>query len=121
DYSISIIHIENSNFTQYPDNYYLKISKTDSIKLNNGDEIYLVDKKQEKIYSDNVIFKVGRFWVEENLPSINWVVKDSTATGNFMGREYQVKFNKKHNKINNPLKFQGLPGLITEIKSVNPD
>ncbi|MFV0305028.1 MAG: hypothetical protein ACK5IC_06075 [Moheibacter sp.] len=124
-YSISIVHYDIGNFTAYPDNFYLKISKSDSIPLHNGDFIYFTDNKNKIIYSDNFILKKGgRYWVEETIPQISWIneTTDSTVVkGEFMGRKYQVRYDESIKNIGGPLKFQNLPGLITEIKSYEPE
>lgn len=128
--ALSIIHYSEGNLTVYPKDFYLKISKTDSILLKNGDFIYYIDNKKNKIYSDNTIFNKGRYWVEEDIYNINWKeIQDyddfqktsllSTSIGEFMGRKYHVVYDCSIKNINGPLKFQGIPGLITEIKSID--
>ncbi len=81
--------------------------------------------KTSKIYYYEKIF-LTTYKAEENYKKLNWVIQNETkkigkfsckkATTNFAGRTYIAWFTTEIPISNGPHKFDGLPGLIIDIK-----
>ena len=84
------------------------------------------DYKSKKIvYNQSIVTKI--FFIEENLPLQKWNLIDESkkinnfickkATTTFRGRNYIAWYTEDIPIIGGPWKFDGLPGLILEVKS----
>jgi GLPGLI family protein len=84
---------------------------------------YIFLKEQKLISTENLFKK--RYFVEENIPKINWKISDEyknignykcqKAEGIFRGRTYIAWFTNQLPVPYGPWKLQGLPGLILEV------
>ena len=97
--------------------------KLDEMPRRDGSYYIFKSMKDGKIrYYD--VNGVEKYWYEEELPQIDWVLTDSIkdilgyecqmATGNLHGRNWTVWFTSEVPVMNGPWKFSGLPGLILE-------
>lgn len=94
-----------------------------------GKKIYKNFADQKLIFRDFLYIdgKTKVVIVEEKLPALNWNLKEQTkeigkyncslAEVTFRGRTYEVWYTTEIPIQNGPWKFQGLPGLILEVKS----
>ncbi len=90
-------------------------------------EVYK-DFNKELIYSNYSILN-HNFYVKDKIEQLNWTLLDSTETilnyncqiakTKFRGRTYLASFTKDIVSSNGPWKFQGLPGLILKVVSIN--
>lgn len=118
-------------------------SEKQEVKYVDGKEVRMISKGRKAddlglaIYSDfrnNKIiernFIQGRaFIITDSLRAINWTLVNETkeiegiecqkAKASVYGREYEVWFSNKFAVPYGPWKFQGLPGLILEARSID--
>ncbi|SRR5690554_933685 len=95
----------------------LNINVRDTFTFEKGDDIFFI--KKDTVTADDIILP-NKYWVKEQLPSINIdSLNQDTAWFKFRGRKYIVKFDNTYNLPYGPLKFNGFPGLITEINTMS--
>lgn len=90
-------------------------------------EVYK-DLNNEFVYSNYNILN-HNFYVKDKIEPLKWTLLDSTETilnyncqiakTKFRGRTYLASFTKEIASSNGPWKFQGLPGLILKVISIN--
>lgn len=134
---------ELTSFIEFEKSIFQKKNKTvnpDKLVMDNDDAAVLFytpsdrnvsvlykDYKEREIYSKNeVAYKY--FTVKDSLDIFNWnILRDKQeilgfscqmATMDFRGRKYEAWFTTKL-PIGGPWKYDGLPGLIMEIKSID--
>lgn len=81
------------------------------------------------VYEELIQFK--HFHISESIPEIKWSLNNSQkdilgyeckrATTEFRGRQYEAFYAPDLAISNGPWLFHGLPGLILEVNSMNPD
>lgn len=145
-YTKSIINVNtatlyiNGDYSYYKSEVFEKINTGSSIEANvlvvndknpeTIDEIIIDRKKKtltEKITADK--FLSSKYAVVEKLPKMIWKLTShkknigkfecKKATTNFRGREYEVWYTEQIPVPLGPWKFNGLPGLILEVKDAS--
>lgn len=94
----------------------------------NKDLHYIKNYKEEKVFYKSGIFN-KKVFVTDSLNIFNWKIESDTlsilglrcqkARLNFRGRVYEAYFTNEIKISDGPWKFNGLPGLILKIKSID--
>lgn len=121
---------------------YYEIEKKEVVSNNNYNMDAIFIKKKEKIksfvYTDllnhkryNIIDKQNIYKTVEPIPVINWILTNDLkedegillhkVTVHFRGRNYEAWCNLDIPVAVGPWEFNGVPGLIYEIKSLEND
>lgn len=137
--STDVLYI-NDNMTYYEVGKKELIHKEEPRKENQLPNMYITQKEKivSFVYTDlverklyNTLEKQNIYKTVEPLPVMNWLLTDATkeiegvllhkANVSFRGRNYEAWCNLNIPISTGPWKFNGAPGLIYEIKSLEED
>jgi len=135
----SVYYNNNDVQKSYKDQLFIldtkKIGEFTTVNISDDNIAYLVQDVFYKDYKANTItynelIGVKKVTIEENINLIDWKIESESkkeilgyncvrATGDFRGRKYEAYFTPELFQRGGPWKFDGLPGIVLSVSSLD--